>query len=77
MGDQDLFYPNPTIPDGMHDWTLSAALMAKVLAEKGYHYQYPVRAQRQARRPPDGRANTAGGAGMAVEGLSDSVRGAR
>jgi hypothetical protein len=24
MGDQDLFYPNPTIPDGMHDWTLSA-----------------------------------------------------
>ena len=40
MGDQDLFYPNPTIPDGMHDWTLSAALMAKVLADKGYHYQY-------------------------------------
>ena len=34
MGDQDLFYPNPTIPDGMHDWTLSAALMAKVLAER-------------------------------------------
>ena len=25
---------------GMHDWTLSAALMAKVLAAKGYHYQY-------------------------------------
>jgi hypothetical protein len=24
----------------MHDWTLSAALMAKVLADKGYHYQY-------------------------------------
>ena len=40
MGDQDLFYPNPTIPDGMHDWTLSAELMAKVLAEKGYHYQF-------------------------------------
>ena len=40
MGDQDLFYPNPTIPDGMHDWTLSAALMAKVLAAKGYHYQF-------------------------------------
>ncbi|MEY9554058.1 hypothetical protein ABIF67_008123 [Bradyrhizobium japonicum] len=39
-GDQDLFYPNPTIPDGMHDWTLSNALMAKVLAEKGYHYQF-------------------------------------
>ncbi len=40
MGDQDLFYPNPTIPDGMHDWTLSAALMAKALADKGYHDQY-------------------------------------
>ena len=40
MGDQDLYYPNPTIPDGMHDWTMSAALMAKVLADKGYHYQY-------------------------------------
>jgi hypothetical protein len=40
MGDQDLYYPNPTIPDGMHDWTMSAALMAKVLAAKGYHYQY-------------------------------------
>ena len=40
MGDQDLFYPNPAIPDGMHDWTLSAELMAKVLAAKGYHYQF-------------------------------------
>jgi hypothetical protein len=40
VGDQDLFYPNPTIPDGMHYWTLAAALMAKVLATKGYHYQY-------------------------------------
>lgn len=40
MGDQDLFYPNPTIPDGMHDWTQSAELMAKVLADKGYHYQF-------------------------------------
>ncbi len=28
------------IPDGMHDWTLSAELMAKVLAAKGYHYQF-------------------------------------
>ena len=40
VGDQDLFYPNPTIPDGMHDWTLSNELMAKVLAGKGYHYQF-------------------------------------
>jgi len=40
VGDQDLFYPNPTISDGMHDWTLSNGLMAKALAEKGYHYQF-------------------------------------
>ena len=40
VGDQDLFYPNPANPDGMHDWTLSSARMAKVLADKGYHYQY-------------------------------------
>src|SRR6266700_2186834 len=40
MGDQDLFYPNPTIPDGMHDLTQSSELMAKVLAAKGYHYQF-------------------------------------
>jgi hypothetical protein len=37
-GDQDLFYPNPVMPDGMHDWVLSAERIAKVLADKGYHY---------------------------------------
>ena len=26
----------------MHDWTLSAALVAKVLADKGYHYQFMI-----------------------------------
>jgi hypothetical protein len=40
VGDQDLFYPNPVLPDGMHDWTLSNELMAKMLADKGYHYQF-------------------------------------
>jgi putative esterase len=39
-GDQDLFYPNPAIPDGMHDWTLASTRMAQVLAAKGYHYQF-------------------------------------
>ena len=73
VGDQDLFYPNPTIPDGMHDWTLSNELMAKVLADKGYHYQFLFVAQRQARRSPDDRADAAVGAGMALEGLSDSL----
>ena len=26
--------------DGMHDWVLASENMARVLAEKGYHYQY-------------------------------------
>ena len=32
--------PNPVMADGMHDWVLSAERMAKVLADKGYHYQF-------------------------------------
>ena len=40
VGDQDLFYPNPVMADGMHDWVLAAERMAKVLADKGYHYQF-------------------------------------
>jgi hypothetical protein len=40
VGDQDLFYPNPVLADGMHDWTLSNERMAQLLAEKGYHYQF-------------------------------------
>ena len=40
---------------------------------QGLPLPVPVRAQLQARRPADRRANPAGGARMAVEGLSDSV----
>lgn len=40
VGDQDLFYPNAVMADGMHDWVLAAERMAKVLADKGYHYQF-------------------------------------
>jgi len=40
VGDQDLFYPDGPIADGMHDWTLANEDMAKVLAAKGYHYQF-------------------------------------
>ena len=40
VGDQDLFYPAPNMPDGMHDWTRSDEDMARVLAAKGYHYQF-------------------------------------
>jgi hypothetical protein len=52
VGDQDLFYPNPRLPDGMHDWTLSNELMAKVLADKSYHYQFVfVRNAKHVDRP--------------------------
>jgi Putative esterase len=39
VGDRDLWYPNP-LDDGMHDWVLANENMAKVLAEKGYPYQF-------------------------------------
>jgi iron(III)-enterobactin esterase len=39
VGDQDLFNPN-VMRDGLHDWVLANERMAKVLAEKGYHYQF-------------------------------------
>ena len=39
VGDRDLFNPN-VMRDGMHDWVLANELMAKVLAVKGYHYQF-------------------------------------
>ena len=40
VGDQDLFFPVTPMPDGMHDWTLADERMAKVLVDKGYHYQF-------------------------------------
>jgi S-formylglutathione hydrolase FrmB len=40
VGDRDLFYPSSIMADGMHDWTLADEGMAKVLAAKGYHYQF-------------------------------------
>jgi hypothetical protein len=39
-GDRDLFYPALPIADGMHDWTAANEDMARVLAAKGYHYQF-------------------------------------
>ena len=38
--------------DGMHDWVLSAERMAKVLADKGYHYRFVfARNSRHVDRP--------------------------
>jgi hypothetical protein len=39
-GDRDAFYFNPVMPDGMHDLALGNEHMAKVLAAKGYRYQF-------------------------------------
>jgi len=39
VGDRDLFNPN-VMRDNMHDWVLANEQMAKVLAIKGYHYQF-------------------------------------
>jgi len=39
VGDRDLYNPN-VMRDDMHDWVLANENMARVLAAKGYHYQF-------------------------------------
>jgi enterochelin esterase family protein len=39
VGDRDNFNPN-ALHDNMHDWVVANENMAKVLAAKGYHYQF-------------------------------------
>ena len=39
VSDKDLFNPN-VMRDGMHDWVVANENMARVLATKGYHYQF-------------------------------------
>ena len=39
VGDKDLLNPN-VMRDNMHDWVLANEKMAKVLKDKGYHYQF-------------------------------------
>jgi enterochelin esterase-like enzyme len=39
VGDRDLLNPGP-MHDNMHDWVLANERMAKVLADRGYHYQF-------------------------------------
>ena len=39
VGDKDLLNPN-VMHDNMHDWVVANEDMAKVLAAKGYHYQF-------------------------------------
>ena len=39
VGDRDLLDPN-VMHDGMHDWVVANERMARVLARRGYHYQF-------------------------------------
>jgi iron(III)-enterobactin esterase len=39
VGDRDLLNPN-AMRDNMHDWVMANEDMARVLAAKGYHYQF-------------------------------------
>jgi len=39
VGDRDLLNPN-SMRDQMHDWVVANESMARVLAAKGYHYQF-------------------------------------
>jgi enterochelin esterase-like enzyme len=39
VGDRDLYNPN-VMRDEMHDWVVANERMAKVLADKGYQYQF-------------------------------------
>ncbi len=39
VGDRDLYNPN-SMRDEMHDWVVANENMAKVLAARGYHYQF-------------------------------------
>ena len=39
VGDRDLYNPN-SMRDNMHDWVVANENMARVLADKGYHYQF-------------------------------------
>jgi hypothetical protein len=71
VGDQISSIPTGR-DDGTPDWVLAAERMAKVLADRIYH-SVRLRAQFEARRPADRRANPAVGPRMAVERLSGAV----
>jgi hypothetical protein len=56
VGDQDLLNPNVMV-DNMHDWVVANENMAKVLAAKGYHYQF-VFALHAGHTDPNVKAHT-------------------
>ena len=74
VGDRDLLNPG-ALHDGMHDWVVANENMAKVLAAKGYHYQF-VFARNAGHTDRSVKQQTlAGGAGVCVAGVSAGERG--
>ena len=68
VGDRDLLNPN-VMRDNMHDWVVANENMARVLAAKGYHYQF-VFARNAGHSDRAGQAaDAARSARVAVEGL--------
>ena len=68
VGDRDLFNPN-VMRDNMHDWVLANEQMAKVLAAKGYHYQFRICPQRRTRGPGGEATDASRGARIPLAGL--------
>ena len=68
VGDRDLLNPN-VMRDDMHDWVLANENMAKVLAAKGYHYQFVFAKNAGHTRPRGEAADAARGAGIFLAGL--------
>jgi len=48
-GDRDNYNHN-ALRDNMHDWVVANENMTKVLATKGYHYQFVFASQRRTYR---------------------------
>ena len=69
VGDRDLFNPN-VMRDDMHDWVVANQHMAKVLADKGYKYQFVFAREFGALRSRHEAADAAERARICVEGLS-------
>ena len=63
VGDRDLLNPN-VMRDNMHDWVVANENMAKVLAAKGYHYQFVFARNAGHTRSTGETADPARGAGI-------------
>jgi hypothetical protein len=75
VGDRDVLKPNVT-RNGMHAWVLASENMARVLAAKGYRYQY-VFARNAGHVDRDVKlqaADASGRAGMVVGGSCRSAK---